>query len=135
MKVFYLKRGKEELRMAKNLLNNLNDESAEKIITHLGKSMEFIVDFLNNEHTDLINNLPFHKELINEVIGEDFIETYLYLKTLEKHSIRVLNNNNILIDGKMIGNVNDEHFHKLVNEVVKYFNKVYTKTENGLFWK
>ena len=53
MNFFYMQRGKEEILVAKDLFKKLSDVTAPKMLGHLIKSMDFIVDFLNDKHVDL----------------------------------------------------------------------------------
>jgi hypothetical protein len=134
MNLLYLHRGREELSLAREFLKDLTDDTVFQVINHLTKGMDFIVDFLNNEHVELALNLNILRSLIIKVVGEEFIETYFYLNSLKSKTIRVLNNSNILISGKSVAHVTKEHFEELTLKVVRYFNKVYDKTESGKIW-
>lgn len=132
MNLFYLKRGKEELNVAREFLNNLNDATVLQLINHLTKGMEFMIDFINNNHVEFAVNLQSLKVLVMKFFDEEFIDTYFYLNNLKNRTIRVLNNSNILISGKSVNHVSREHFEELTLKVVNYFNKLYDKTESGL---
>lgn len=134
MNLFYLKRSKEELRIAKEFLNNLNDDTIFKLITHLTKGMEFIVDFINNAHVEFAYNLNSLKSRVENVIGEEFVDTYFYLNNLKNKNIKVLNNKNILISGKRVEHVNQSHFKEITFKIINYFNNLYDKTESGKVW-
>ncbi|MBN1923438.1 MAG: hypothetical protein JW791_01605 [Nanoarchaeota archaeon] len=135
MKLFYLKQGKDELLIAKELLNNFNEQSAVKLVEHLRKGMDFMIDFINNKHTDLSLEITNIKPLINEFIGKEFFETYYYLNNLSNKSINIMNNSKILIRGKSVDHVNKKLFRDLLNNVINYFNTIYEKAEKGLFWR
>ncbi|PIU61898.1 hypothetical protein COS83_03320 [archaeon CG07_land_8_20_14_0_80_38_8] len=134
MNLFYLKRGKEEIMLSHELLNNFNDDKAMKLVTHLSKSMNFMIDFMNNKHVEMPLEFAETREKVKEVMGDDFIDTLFYLNSLNNNSIRVLNSSNILINTKIINQVDKSHFENLVSQVINYFNNLYEKTEQGLMW-
>ena len=134
MNLFYLKRGKEELNMALQLFSNLNDSTIVKLVEHLVKGMDFMIDYLNDKHTELISDIVPARIIIENVLDKDFLETYFYLNSLKNKSLKVLKPSSILVDGKKIEHYSTDEFKMLMDKVVSYFNTVYEKTENGSVW-
>ena len=134
MNVFYLKRSKEELSLAMDLFDKMSNSSIKSMLAHLINSMDFIVDFLANRHSEMIYEYNESKEIIRKFLGNDFLETYFYIKNLSRKEIKVINNDSIKIVGKRTEQVNKDFFKSLISKTITFFNMVYEKTERGVIW-
>ncbi|VVB75379.1 Uncharacterised protein [Candidatus Tiddalikarchaeum anstoanum] len=134
MNLSYLKMSKEEIDLAYNLLDGLNDNNILPLIQHLLKSMGFMTDYLNDGHVDLTFELPKVKGLLDEKLDKDFLEIYYYLDTLSRKEFHIFDNTHIVISGRNIEKVDKGFFSDLTYKIAEYFNTVYELTENSAIW-
>jgi len=117
-----------------DLFDKMSNSSIKSMLAHLINSMDFIVDFLANRHSEMIYEYNESKEIIRKFLGNDFLETYFYIKNLSRKEIKVINNDSIKIVGKRTEQVNKDFFKSLISKTITFFNMVYEKTERGVIW-
>ncbi len=123
-RVFYFIRGKEELDVAVDLFNLLNNNNFSNFVDHLFRSMNFLIDFVNAKHIDFVENISGLSDRLRSVFGDSFVEDYFYLFNMKNKEAKILGDK-IIIYGKKEFKMRKDDFKQILERVVNYFNKVY----------
>ncbi len=123
-KIFYFIRGKEELDIAVELFNVLNNNNFSNFVDHMLKSMDFLVDFINMKHVDLVENINEQNDRLALVFGPNFVEDYFYIFNMRNKKAKVLGDK-IIMYGKKEFKMTKNDFRNLLERIVHYFNRVY----------
>ena len=131
MNAFYLKRGREELDMSVELFGRLSDSNFKRMITHLLNAMDFIVDFANGKHTNIVDDIEGQKELVEKLFGKEFLEDYFFIYNMKSKDAKILGDN-IIISGKSSMKMRKSDVGQLIKRVIGYFSMLYSKAVDDL---